>query len=449
MAADPKLESAGLSLLLQLEAMARNAESDKALQFLIVNESRRLINYRQAFLFSARGKSKKSFHVEAASSLSIIDHSSPFIDWLNHIVLDLQQSRNIDSIQQIDANSCPEKFKQDWEEYSLPFVLWCPLVMPNGNMIGGIWLAKETPWTENEVTLVKRLSDSYAHAWGALMGVKHFNRESKIKKIIPWAVILFLLAIGLIPIRMSALAPVEIVAKDPVIVSASIDGVISDVSRLPNTFVEKGDTVFIYEDTNLRNQYEISKKTLSVTVAELKKARQAAFGDKKSKAEIALLKSQVELRQAELDYAEELLKQVKVKAEKKGLLIYTDKDDWIGRSVRVGERIMEIADPEQIKFKIELAVTDAIVLKEGADVDVFLDIAPLHSLSATLIETTYNAEINPSDVLVYKLHAELLENNEKLRIGLQGTAKIYGNKVSLFFYLFRRPISAIRQFFGL
>ena len=34
------------------------------------------------------------------------------------------------------------------------------------------------------------------------------------------------------------------------------------------------------------------------------------------------------------------------------------------------------------------------------------------------------------------------------RIGLRGTAKVYGEKVSLFYYLFRRPITYLRQHLG-
>lgn len=449
MNAEQKPENAGLSLLLQLEAMARNAESIEALRFFIVNESRRLVNYRQAFLFSAIGLSKKKYQIEAASSISVLDPHTPFIVWLNKVVKELAKSKNLATAVQLDANSCPEKLKQDWDEYSLPFVLWSPLVLPDGTLIGGIWFARETPWQENELVLIKRLSDSYAHAWGALAGKKYFFKRSGLARYIPWVIVLALVLVSFIPVRMSALAPVQVVAKQAAVVSAPIDGVIKEIVKEPNTIVYEGETLLLYEDTNLRNQYEIAEKTLSVTLAEFRKASQAAFGDKKSKSEIALLKSQVELRQSELDYAKELLNQVDLKADKNGLLIYSDKDDWIGQRVRVGEKIMEIADPNKIKLKIELAIADAILLEQGADVDVFLDIAPLDSLPAKISHTSYNAEITASDVLAYKLDAELREKHPDLRIGLQGTAKIYGNKVSLFFYLFRRPISTLRQLIGL
>ncbi len=449
MGADQKNESAGLSTLLQLEAMARESESEKSLQFLIVNETRKLVNYRQAFLFSTRGNKNKPLSIEAVSSLSIIDQNTPFIDWLTRLANFLKKDSKLDSVFQIHGNNCPADFKDEWKEYSLPFALWVPLKIPNGKQIGGIWFSRETAWQDNEITLIKHLSDTYAHAWGALVGKNSFSAISKIKNYKKYFIAACLMLTGLIPVRMSALAPVEIVAKDPVIISAPIDGVIAKINHEPNHYIRENDEIFIFEDTNLRNQFELAEKALSVTVSELKKVKQAAFGDKKSKAEIALLKSEVDLRKAELNYSKELLSQVVVKAKKDGLLIYSDKDDWIGKSVRVGERIMEIANPEKIKLKIDLPVADSILLKENARVDIFLDISPLDSLSAKLIETTYNAEVTPSNVLAYRLYAEFDNPENKLRIGLQGTAKIYGEKVPLFFFLFRRPISTVRQYIGL
>ena len=53
--AETQPDLSALSVLLQLEAMARAAESPKALQFIAVNETRRLVSYRQAYLFRQFG----------------------------------------------------------------------------------------------------------------------------------------------------------------------------------------------------------------------------------------------------------------------------------------------------------------------------------------------------------------------------------------------------------
>ncbi|MGH8603762.1 MAG: HlyD family secretion protein, partial [Gammaproteobacteria bacterium] len=139
---------------------------------------------------------------------------------------------------------------------------------------------------------------------------------------------------------------------------------------------------------------------------------------------------------------------VQVRAQGAGLLLYSDEADWTGRPVVVGERVMEIADPKRTELRIDLAVDDSITLSEGAEVKVFLDVDPLHALQATVTHASYKAEVLPGDLLAYRVHADLKGSDSTVRIGLQGTAKIYSEPVSLFFYLFRRPIGAIRQFIG-
>ena len=96
-----------------------------------------------------------------------------------------------------------------------------------------------------------------------------------------------------------------------------------------------------------------------------------------------------------------------------------------------------------------MPVDDAIVLKEGALVKVFLDADPLDTHDAMLKHASYHAQMLPGDILAYRVTAELADANPDIRIGWEGTAKIYGDNVSLFFLLFRRPISAVRQFLGL
>ena len=252
------------------------------------------------------------------------------------------------------------------------------------------------------------------------------------------------------PIKLSALAPAEVTAKAPVVISSPMDGVIEEIHFEPNTHVIKDETIFTLEDTNLRNEYNVVEKTLAVAEAEYRKAAQDAFQDVKSKAQIAYLKAQTDLHKTKLEYARELLDKVSVKAEKSGLLIYSDKTDWIGRPVQVGERVMEIADPNKIQLRINLSIDDAIVLKEGAEVDVFLDADPLHPIRAIVSSTSYIAEKYNQDTLSYRVYATFEDtDSDKLRIGLQGTAKMYGERVSVFFYLFRRPISYVRQFFGI
>ncbi|MFT5350991.1 MAG: hypothetical protein ACI9MF_001810 [Gammaproteobacteria bacterium] len=438
-----------LSLLMQLEAMAREAESVKALHFMMVNESRHLIPFRQAFLFASDVINENKFQLKAASSISVIDRNAPFVNWLETCLNRLHKDSNMGDVQYLDVERCPEEMREEWKEFSLPCVLWCPLKLADGTSLGGVWLARETPWKASEATLLKRLSDTYAHAWYALLGKDKLKKSPHYERIILGSVLFIIISFFVIPVRISALAPVEIVAKEPAIVSAPMSGVIADIMVPPNVMVSKDRLLFKYEDTDLRNKYQVAEKTLAVAVAEFHKASQEAFRDPLSNAKVALLKAQVELSRAESKYAMDMLDQVEVKASKHGLLIYTDKSDWVGRPVQIGEQIMQIADPGKIKLRINLPVADAIFLVEGAEVKIFLDVDPLKSISGHVTHTSYEATLTPEGTLAYRIDAEFSESDIQKRIGLQGTAKLYEKRVSLFYYLFRRPISALRQFVGI
>src|SRR6185437_7593594 len=285
------------------------------------------------------------------------------------------------------------------------------------------------------------------YAWKAL-SKKEQGWSRKIRKPAWWLLSIAALGVLCLPIRISVVAPVKVMAKDPVVISAPMDGVIEDVLVPPSQMVQPGASLFQYEDTNLRNQSRVAERQLAVAHAEHSQAVQAGFSDPQRKADVPLQEVEADLRQTELDYAKELLDQVEVRAPKHGLLLYSDKSDWVGRPVTVGERIMEIADPQQIELRIDLPVADAIVLKEEAEAVVFLNALPLESFAATVVHTSYHAEVLPGDILAYRVTARLTQTDPRVRIGWQGTAKVYGEQGPLAYLVLWRPLTAIRQWVG-
>ncbi len=441
-------EMDALLTLLQLESSARRVLEQDALPFMIVNETRRLLNYRQAILFKkASNTLPQAMQVKTISSIAVVDRNTPMVQWLERTVAILYRPDADGSARRFDANQAPIDVAQAWLEFSLPHVVWTPLRTPSGIILGGLWLARETPWNDNELVLLERLCETYAHAWQAMpkpVSVPFFKHRR-----LRYGAIALLLAL-LIPVRMSALAPVEIVPKLPSVVSAPLDGVIKEVTVNPNDAVRDGQVLFRFEDTVLRNNHAVAEKSLAIAEAEHLRAMQAAFMDEKNKADVTLLKTKVDLARAERDYARDVLGRVDVKAAFDGVAIFRDPADWIGKPVKTGERIMEIANPKRIALRISLPVKDAITLQTGAEVRAFLDADPLHPLSGYVTQAWYQAEVMPGQILAYRLDADLPVDAlpEAVRIGWQGTAKVYGERVPLMFYIFRRPFAALRQIMG-
>lgn len=437
-----------LSALLQLEAAARNTEDLLSLHYFIVNETRRILHYRHAVLLETNAHGKTGFHAIRASGTSLLDRSIPKIQWIERLTNHLVSSTPDNQPVTVTSEQLPETLQKDWNSFSLPFPAWTAMRLPDNTLIGSLWLEKETPWSDTELFLIKRLADSYAHAWG------YFIRQRRIpswtlsteKK---WAAAALLAVLFLLPVRHSTLGPVRVVARDPLVVSAPIEGVVASIPVEPGQMITQGTTLFSYEDTNYRNEYSVAEQSLAVAEAELRKATQGAFQDQKSQAEVALLQAKADLATIKKNYAGEMLDHVNVIAEKDGFLLLNDKSELIGRPVKTGERLMEIAEAGKLMLRIDLPVENNIDLSPGASVKAYLNVDPSHSIDAEVTYIGFRAETAPGDTLVYKIEARLTEKPDNLKIGWQGTAKIYGDSVSLFFYLFRRPLVAVRQYLGI
>ncbi|MEM1318446.1 MAG: HlyD family secretion protein, partial [Pseudomonadota bacterium] len=196
-----------------------------------------------------------------------------------------------------------------------------------------------------------------------------------------------------------------------------------------------------------RNRLQLAGQAVGVAEARYDQSLRTSFADSTAKRELSIAKSELNLKAGEYDYASELMKKTEVSAARDGLVLFADKDSWTGRPVSTGERIMRIADPNSVEIAIDLPVADAIVLEEGARVQLYLDSAPLKPVEATLTSASFHAQPNGDNVLSYNVRADFAEG-DRPRIGLRGTAKVYGERVTLAYYLFRKPLSAIRQWTG-
>ena len=446
-APDPQL--LGLSTLLQLEREARHAHSEQRLQFLLVNDPHRLIRYHQAILW--RQAPDGAIQIAAISGLASFEEDAPFVQWLGRL-LRTQARDTAASPRALAETDLPENLREGWRQYSPGHALLAPLLAPDGRHLGGLWLTRETPFQEAEIGLLGLLLDAYAHAWAALLpralpwhrrlaGLLH-RRGAQL------GALLLLLLAGLLPVRQSVLAPAVVAPLEPLVVAAPYDGVISHFHVQPDRPVERGQLLFSLDDTVLRNRLEIARQELNVAEAEYLKAARKAFQDSDTKGEIALLKARQEQKAAEVEYVAQLLERIRVRAERAGIAIFGDPNDWLGKPVVVGEKVLQLADPQQVSLEIRLPVADAINLSPGAEVRLFLNVDPTHPRTLALHRAAYEAEVTPEGILAFRLDARFDDGEPPPRIGLKGTAKLYGEEVRLFYYLLRRPIAAARQWLG-
>lgn len=448
---DPRL--AALSSLVELERLARRAENIRALRYVLVNETQGLVPCRQAIYWDAA-----SGKVTALSGMSQVDGNAPFVRWLERMISELrggasgsQGPRKGSLPRVVEREKLPSDIQAEWSQWLPRHVLELPLAARDGRLLGNLLLVRATPFAEHELTLLSILSEAYAHALQQFLPVSRkfpsFRELLKERRRVA-LVSAGVLVLAMLPVRISSLAPAEVAPRDPWVVRSPQDGVVDSMLVPPNSMVEKGQLLARLDPTALENEYAVARRRRMVAEAEYRRSAQQAVYSRQSKGEISIMMARVGRLRAEEEYMADMLERTGITAERAGIAVYSDPDEWKGRPVRTGERLLTITDPGKVKLDIWLPVEDAISLDPGAKVTFFLTVSPLRPLHCELEYASYTPEIRPDGTLVYNLQATFDKSSELPRVGLKGTAKVYGRRVALAYYLLRRPLAVVRQWMG-
>ncbi|MCI8211817.1 hypothetical protein AUC61_19985 [Pseudomonas sp. S25] len=428
-----------LSQLLQLEQQARSALTAQELAFVMVNDSRLLLDYRQALLWNHdRGR------LDAISGLAVVEQDAPFILWLSGLCKRWQQQPHARHLHAINTAELATDDLPLWAEHFPSQLIWMPLLHADGKLLGALLLARETPLPDGQEPLATLLLNAYGHAWSALLGKAARRKPGQSRKRW-WLAALFASAVLLsLPVRQSVLAPAEIVARHPSVMRAPLQGVVEKILVQPNELVQVGQALVQLDARELQSRLESSRQAMAIADAEFRQAQQQALNDERSKATLAVLQGRREQAQTEVYYLQESLKRMNIQSPRAGVAVFDDPSDWVGRPVSLGERIMLVAEPSEAQLDIQLPIADAIDLQPGAQILMFLNTDPTSPLTASLQRLAYRASPTADGNMAYRLKAEFADADPRIRVGLKGTAKLYGESTSVLYYLLRRPLSALR-----
>jgi hypothetical protein len=437
-----------LSLLLHVEMLARRSSDLIELGHVIANETRKLCRARQVIVITAAPDAQAS--VYAVSGAVSVDPTSIIAKSIGELIANLSKERGLAAPVVFTIPAYCEANSELAKSYPFREMSWIPFLDRGGAAFGGMLLAREQVWTADETAISERLGQTYAHAWRALAPPRPMSALRRNISRRRLAIAMALLALLVLPVRLTALAPAEIVAKEPMIIAAPIDGVIEEIPVDPSAMVNPGAILIKFSDIMLRNRQEVARREVAVAEAKVKQLTLLSFNDAKGRHEVGLAETELALRRTELSYASEMLERSIVRANRPGLAVYSDRKSLIGRPVATGERLMEIADPSAVEVRIDVAAADAIALNPDSRVKLFLDVDPLNSWQAQVVRADYKARASESDVLSFRAIARL-DGSERRppRIGLRGTAQVYGDRAPLAIVLLRRPLSAARQWLGL
>tara|TARA_B100000676_G_C18086785_1_gene855735 strand:+ start:1429 stop:2787 length:1359 start_codon:yes stop_codon:yes gene_type:complete len=429
--------------LLQFESEIRELRNKSELYFHLAHDLSAIAPFDCSMLFVRNIVG--TFKLELVKNIPDADGSSELVQKIHAW---LASDKNVQD-KDVLKLSLKEDINFENEKYPFNNILWVPIISA-GELNVGLLLFRKKEFTDKHLSLLQRLSKTYGHALGALQPKKSSFFKGKLINTIPAKIILvsgFCVSL-FIPIPYSVLASVEVVPDDPFVVTAPFDGVINTIEVETNSIVTKGDLLIQFDDLRARNEKNLAYQRLEVANAKLENITALAFDHIDAGYDQAIAYTEYGLAQLEAAYADEMLAKTQAISAVDGVAIYTDKNDWEGKSIKMGEQILKVADPKKVKYHIELPVSDVIAIKKGTPVTVYLDSSPLGGHTAILDSISYKPALTASGVMAYTLVA-MPEEGDNPRIGSRGTARIYSGTSPLIWQLVRRPLQFVRQRLGL
>lgn len=440
-----------LLTLQRLTVKAFHAQNLQNLIFIILNDTYQVINYDRSILFRIQPNKTKILGVSGQSNFNV---ETELAARLNSAVHHLKKMSGPHVLKAEDFS----KSTEDWEfiqSSRKSTVYWIPINAGEEEL--GLWLEKyDDPAAaknfEAYTPLIKEmLVPAYSVAWEKMSSHSLWHKIKpylSLKNVGVLSLILFLL-LFIIPVRLRIVAPCEVVAKNSFVITAPLEGVIEKVVVEPGEEVKKGQVLYEYDKKIFYHKYQAYQKEVDVLQAELN--QNYALGtshETEAASKLSLQQSKLEKSKVDLEYAKEQLALLIEKSPMDGLVTVDNPDDWRGKPIKVGEKIMTISSPDQTKLKIWIPERDNIIFALDIPVRVFLNTMPTRTFEAKILFISPEVKTMEGELPGFEAEAAWINTDEPPKLGLKGSAVLHGERVSLFYYFFRKPIGFIRKFIG-
>jgi HlyD family secretion protein/Biotin-lipoyl like len=433
----------------RLNVKAFNAQTQQELTFIILNDSIHALRYDRAILWKMDKTKPKLLGV--SGQVDINRDADLTKQWQNLI----QGLIDPNKPQIIDADSFVGK-TSDWNKYKASHkgtFLWLP-IFHDDDLLLGMWIeifsTIQNPETLDDTLkfITSYLTPAYGASWKKLtpkFGLHEKGFGKKQLAIIVSGLIIFCLIVR-VPLRV--VAPCEVIANSPILITAPLDGIVEEIIVEPGDFVKKGEILLEYDKRIPLRNLKVAQKEVEILEAESSRTQTLGLEDKRSRTELGIINLKLDKEKVNLNLAKWQASKLTLKAPDEGVVMLNNPDSWRGKPVQVGEKILSINDPKDTKVKIWIPEDDNVVLDPEKPIKVFLNVSPETSYAANLVYIANESTLSDEHLPSYAAEAKWVEQPDDIKLGLKGTAILYGDRVSLLYYIFRKPWAKIRSIIG-
>ncbi len=449
-ATQPVPPSQQLAAINRLVLKAFRCKTRQELTFVILNDTFYSLPYERAFLWDWRYHEPKLLGVSGQISFEM---EADLIEERQYLVTHLKDPQTEQHLHADSFSNSEEQWQQLQNRLKME-VLWLPIKNEEG-LILGLWLERwqapaEQAFSQENVDLVRAgLLPGYATAWAKMAPLVSPHLFSRLWARWPLVLLTLFALLLIIRVPLRVVAPFEVVPKDPYYITAPLDGIVDEIVVQPGEIVTKGAPLVEYDKRVPMHELKVAQKEVAQAQSELDRAMTLGLKERSSLVETTTLQLKLEKAKVQLVLAEQQSHKLTLKAPIPGVVILDNADEWRGKPVKVGERILVISDPSQTELRIWIPENDNIPFDLDEPISVFFNISPAQTYYATIRYIANESRLSDRQIPGFEAEAEWVETPPIAKLGLKGTAIIYGERVSLGYLLIRKPWAYVRQLLGI
>lgn len=256
------------------------------------------------------------------------------------------------------------------------------------------------------------------------------------------AVLAAIVSLMLVPVRYHVTADVELQPVKRRFVAVPFDGPLKSAHVRPGDVVQQGDLLAKIDPREI--EYELAGIRAQWHRAEQEKKGLMAEHDFAASKIAGLESDRLRLQSDLLQYRHQNLE---IRSPISGVVVSGDLEQSEGMPMSRGETLLEIAPLGRMVVEIAVPEIDVAEVREGMDVDFYVDAFPNRTMFGSIARIHPRAELREHDN-VFVAEVEVDDVDQVLRPGMRGKATIVGDRHMLGWNLFHKAYFAILHAIG-
>ena len=264
----------------------------------------------------------------------------------------------------------------------------------------------------NDRWIIYKILDSVSLQLKRMFGPHYLGRKL-LASLLVFLVIFFYFATG--NYQVTAPSTLEGIVQRAVV--APFDGYIATENARAGGLVKKNELLATLDERDLVLEQLRWTATRSQRSTEYNRAL-----SQQERADTNIIKAQIEQAEAQVALLNEQIERTKLIAPFDGIVVFGDLSQKIGASVRRGEELFKIAPLNSYRVILKVDESDIAEIQVGQSGQLIVSSLPEDALQYKIRRITPVTEAEDGRNF-FRVEAELLDSNERLRPGMQGVAK--------------------------